>query len=307
MQSRCLWCPDAFRHRGEEPLATRIHSAYIELRTTDRASFIWTKDQMGKPYEFLSRTGDGVCVIDGEQRIVLWNDAATGLLGFVADEVLGRRCYEVLEGTDESGCAVCQRNCAISHAVRRGKSVPARNVRVRTRDARALLVSVSTIALPASWHELTVLAHLFRRVDARGETESIGTRLPERIVRTGTANSATGSAPTRPIERLTRREHDVLRLLTTGASTETICARLGIAISTTRAHVRSILAKLGVRDRLEAVTFGLRVGLVEIARDDDLPPRRRTGLGGRAVVFRTHGRPGVHMGVHSECRKPFLR
>ncbi len=232
---------------------------------------------MDKPYEFLSRTGDGVCVVDGEQRIVLWNDAANELLGFAAGEVLGRFCYEVLGGTDESGCAVCRRDCATSHAARRGESVPVRDVRVRTRDAGAILVSVSTIALPASWHELSVLAHLFRSADARKETVSIDEIPPDRIVRKGTPNAAAGSGPTRPIERLTRREHDVLRLLSTGASTETICVRLGIATSTTRAHVRSILAKLGVRDRLEAVTFGLRAGLLEIARDDDLPPDAAQG------------------------------
>lgn len=37
---------------------------------------------MKRPYEFLSRTGDGVCVVDRGQRIVLWNEAATRLLGF---------------------------------------------------------------------------------------------------------------------------------------------------------------------------------------------------------------------------------
>jgi PAS domain S-box-containing protein len=235
------------------------------------------RDKVSKPYEFLSRTGDGVCVVDGRQRIVLWNDAANGLLGFAADEVLGRFCYEILGGTDESGCAVCRHDCVASQAARRGESVPARNVRVRTRDSGAILVSVSTIAFPSSWHELSVLAHLFRSADARKETVSVNELAPDRIVRGGTPNAAAGSRSTGPIERLTRREHDVLRLLSTGASTEMICVRLGIAISTTRAHVRSILTKLGVRDRLEAVTFGLRAGLVEIARNDDLPPDAAQG------------------------------
>ena len=45
-----------------------------------------------RPYAFLSRTGDGVFVVDGEQRIVLWNDAAKELLGFRAADVLGRHC-----------------------------------------------------------------------------------------------------------------------------------------------------------------------------------------------------------------------
>ena len=66
--------------------------------------------------------------------------------------------------------------------------------------------------------------------------------------------------------------HEVLRQLSTGASTEVICARLQITTSTTRAHVRRILSKLGVHDRLEAVTFGLRTGMLKIARDGDPTP-----------------------------------
>ena len=229
------------------------------------------------PYEFLSRTGDGVCVVDGEQRIVLWNDAASGLLGFAPDEALGRRCYEVFGGTDEAGCAVCRRDCTAWRAARCGEPVPVRDVRVRTRDAGRIPVSVSTISLPASWHELSVLAHLFRSTDARKERESSDEPAPERIVRKGTPDAPAGSGPTRPTNGLTGREYEVLQLLSTGASTETICARLGIAITTTRAHVRSILAKLGVHDRLAAVTFGVRAGLLEIGRGDDLPPDAAQG------------------------------
>lgn len=220
-----------------------------------------------RPYEFLSRTGDGVCVVDGEQRIVLWNEAAGELLGFAPDAVLGRHCYEVLGGTDESGCAVCRRNCDTSHAARRGEAVRVGEVHVRTRDAGRIRVSVSTIALPSSWHELSVLAHLFRRADAGKERESIDGLQSDQCSRPATPGTANGCGPTPPIDGLTNREYDVLRLLSTGASTETICTRLGITTTTTRAHVRNILSKLGVRDRLEAVTFALREGMIEIPRD----------------------------------------
>ena len=136
-----------------------------------------------------------------------------------------------------------------------------------TRDAGRIRVSASTIALPSSWHELSVLAHLFRSTDAPEDRESIEGLLSDRTVRSATQGAATGSGPARPIDGLTKRESDVLGLLSTGASTETICTRLGITTTTTRTHVRSILQKLGVRDRLEAVTFGLRAGLIEITRD----------------------------------------
>jgi PAS domain S-box-containing protein len=217
-----------------------------------------------EPYEFLSRTGDGVCVVDGEQRIVLWSDAASRLLGFSPGEVLTRPCYEVLGGTDESGCAVCRRDCVTTRRVRRDEPVPVRDVQVRTRDAGRMWISVSTVAFPASWHELSVLAHLFRDADDRKQMESSCKRLLAEFSSASFTRAEARSGPTPPINGLTAREHQVLQLLSTGASTDTICVRLGIATTTTRAHVRSILSKLGVRDRLEAVTYSLRTGLIEI-------------------------------------------
>jgi two-component system nitrate/nitrite response regulator NarL len=63
--------------------------------------------------------------------------------------------------------------------------------------------------------------------------------------------------------QLTLREQRVLTLLAEGTSTEEIAARLSIATNTVRTHVQSILNKLGVHSRLEAVAFGLRYGVIE--------------------------------------------
>ncbi|HWO71850.1 MAG TPA: response regulator transcription factor [Actinomycetota bacterium] len=65
-------------------------------------------------------------------------------------------------------------------------------------------------------------------------------------------------------EQLTRRERQVLALLVEGASGRTIAERLGISHNTVRTHVQSILTKLQVHSRLEAATFAVRHGLVEV-------------------------------------------
>jgi two-component system nitrate/nitrite response regulator NarL len=64
--------------------------------------------------------------------------------------------------------------------------------------------------------------------------------------------------------QLTARELDVLALLAEGASGEDIGERLSISANTVRTHVQSILTKLGLHSRLEAVTFAIRHRIVEV-------------------------------------------
>src|ERR1051326_6228645 len=65
-------------------------------------------------------------------------------------------------------------------------------------------------------------------------------------------------------EPLTMREGEVLRLLADGLANKEIALKLGISEHTIKFHIRSIMAKLGVASRTEAVTRGLRNGLIEL-------------------------------------------
>jgi DNA-binding NarL/FixJ family response regulator len=63
---------------------------------------------------------------------------------------------------------------------------------------------------------------------------------------------------------LTRRELSVLRLVAHGLGNKEIASELGISTHTVKYHLASLLAKLGVHSRTEAVTIGLRKGLVPL-------------------------------------------
>jgi len=63
---------------------------------------------------------------------------------------------------------------------------------------------------------------------------------------------------------LTEREHEVLTLLSSGASNKVIAAKLHISDHTAKFHVGSILAKLDASTRAEAVTIGVRLGLIMV-------------------------------------------
>lgn len=62
--------------------------------------------------------------------------------------------------------------------------------------------------------------------------------------------------------QLTDREQQVLRLITQGLSNAEIAAELFLGIETVRTHVRSILAKLRARDRVQAVIAAYESGFV---------------------------------------------
>jgi len=64
------------------------------------------------------------------------------------------------------------------------------------------------------------------------------------------------------LEPLTRREREVLQMLASGLANKEIAARLAISDHTVKFHVASILGKLGASTRTEAVSVGIRRGLV---------------------------------------------
>jgi len=67
-----------------------------------------------------------------------------------------------------------------------------------------------------------------------------------------------------PVEQLTEREREVLRLISDGLGNREIAQRLKISGHTAKFHVSSILSKLGAASRAEAVSHGIRRGLITI-------------------------------------------
>ncbi|MBO1756238.1 response regulator transcription factor [Allobranchiibius sp. CTAmp26] len=72
-----------------------------------------------------------------------------------------------------------------------------------------------------------------------------------------------GLAPITRVQELTERESEVLVLVATGATNQEIAQSLYLSEATVKTHVSRILAKLGLRDRVQAVIFAYESRLVE--------------------------------------------
>jgi DNA-binding NarL/FixJ family response regulator len=109
------------------------------------------------------------------------------------------------------------------------------------------------------------------RVVAGGDAliaPAITRRLIERFVATA---PAAGQAP--HLDRLTPREREVLELIARGRSNSEISDDLILSESTVKTHVKRVLAKLGVRDRVQAVVLAYESGVVTPGDDPKMPPR----------------------------------
>ncbi len=97
---------------------------------------------------------------------------------------------------------------------------------------------------------------------------AITRRLIERFVRAGPP----GGSPPPAVAALTAREREVLLLIAQGLSNSEIAGRLYVSEATVKTHVNRMLAKLALRDRVQAVVLAYESGLIT----PGLPPRGST-------------------------------
>lgn len=128
----------------------------------------------------------------------------------------------------------------------------------------------------------TDIALLCRQVESIRTDEGVPPDVRERLEMidhelSRIARLTSGSAPAPPAARLpdeaetahglaahlTDREWQCLELLVRGLNTRAMARALNVSVTTVRSHVQSMLAKLGVNSRLEAVALAIRTGLLE--------------------------------------------
>lgn len=203
--------------------------------------------------EAFGRTSDGVFAVDQHMRVVYWNLAAEGIFGFDEAAALGRRCDEIVAGSETSGAVLCAADCRVMGCAHRGHAAETYDL-IRTDAAgRKQWLNVTIAILRGRRRAATLAVHLVRDVTERRQLE-------ERAGRVLAALPISDAASAMP--PITRREAEVLRLLACGLSNAGIAEALSVSTTTIRNHIEHLLAKLDVHSKLEAVVLAAQRGFV---------------------------------------------
>jgi PAS domain S-box-containing protein len=206
----------------------------------------------------LGRAADGAVILDQDGTVVYWNRAAERLLGFRAEEVIGRPCHDVMCGGTLGGLPLCSASCPIGRRITRGQPVRNFDMQAHTKAGRPIWLNVSSLPIPSQQGKRFHALHLFRDITKQAKVHQLVNELcvavghvPPRGQREQ-SRAAPSIAPDLP---LSGREREVLRLLASGHTTKAIADSLCISPATVRNHVQHILEKLGAHSRLQALAM----------------------------------------------------
>jgi LuxR family maltose regulon positive regulatory protein len=155
----------------------------------------------------------------------------------------------LLEEVQHSGVARLQLRAAVLQSIVLQK-------RSEQEAALAALACALALAEPEGYLRTFITAgppmgQLLRQAIVRGISVPYATRLLAALQEEGERRG--GTVPTPAIDPLSRRELEVLRLLTTHLSSVEIARELTVSSNTVRTHIKNIYSKLGVHSRSEAV------------------------------------------------------
>jgi PAS domain S-box-containing protein len=194
----------------------------------------------------LSAAADGAFAAASDGRIVLWNVSAERILGYQAAEVLGLHGCDVFASRDPGRERSASRPCRLCALIKTGGPIETFDVQAKTKCGRQIWLNMSTVVLPVTHRRGYRAIRMFRDVTAVKDMLAL---IRDRL--TGTPSTKD------PVSRLTRREAVVLRLMASGATNRMLAARLHVSPATVRNHTHNIFEKLGVPNRVAAITYAI--------------------------------------------------
>lgn len=195
----------------------------------------------------IGESPEATIAVNDRGMIVAWNHAAERLFERSAADAIGAPCHQLMHGYTSAGAPICAPDCAVIAICRRGDAPRTFEMILHRPDGSTLRTDVTSATL----HE-------------GGETIAIHIFTPNLAAAASYDNPVRKTLQEGIRSKLTPRELETLRLLGEGLGTQEIATRLHLTRATVRNHIYSLLPKLGVHTRVEAVVLALNAGLVQM-------------------------------------------
>lgn len=214
----------------------------------------------------------GAYALSVDQTILYWNSSAQRILGYRVEQVIGRRCYEIVAGTiPGSSTPACENGCPSLRYARDGIIPGPVEMSLLCASGERRLVSLTPMVIAGVLRDAPILVHLFDDVAPAAETERNIESVSDALYRSGAeivSNRAAAPSVSAFDPKLTAREMEVLRLVSHGWDTQRIADELGISYHTARNHIRHFRQKLNASTKMDAVLTAIRLGILSIERPE---------------------------------------
>lgn len=216
----------------------------------------------------LAQASCGAYGVTVDQTIVFWNQSAERILGYSSEEVIGRRCFEVMGGIAQGSLSPqCLKGCPSLRYLRAGLVPATSRLHMLSANGERRWVNITPMVVTGVLQDAPLLLHLF---DSSSETEEAkaATNTVREALLAGGAEVISDHPTTTTEENapsLTQREQEVLRQVALGKDTPQIAAELGISRHTVRNHIRNLRQKLKASTKLDAVVTSIRLGILPVS------------------------------------------
>lgn len=95
------------------------------------------------PLSIIDGRADPVFAVDANHQLVAWSKGSEDLLGFAAESVLGKDCYQIVCGTDVFANRFCDANCPVLNMTRHGERVNSFELNLRTATGKTVRANIS--------------------------------------------------------------------------------------------------------------------------------------------------------------------
>lgn len=195
---------------------------------------------------WVERLGVPVWISDPDRHITYVNGRAERLLARSWRKCIGRPCHDVIRGRTARGKPFCSERCPAVRQLQFQKEIEPFQIRIGAGRG-------------AKWVQLVVIAAQAPGASGPSLIHCVIENEREQLFKQYLTKVMTRTPKARPAKhgsvafRLTRREKEILALLSDDVSLREIADRLHLSYSTVRNHVQHILGKLGVHSIMEAV------------------------------------------------------